>query len=175
MTMAVQIRVLGAADVADFADLRLAAIADAPTAFWPTQDEEASLSSEALAARLQRSRYQAVFGAFAGDRLIGVAGLRREVLRQVRHRGTVWGVFVSPPWRGQGVARALLEAVIAHARGLGDVEQLQLYVNTTNEAARCLYRQLGFTVCGSVPRSMYVDGVYYDEDLMALRLDAPSE
>lgn len=165
------IRALDAADVADYADLRVAAIDDAPAAFWPTRDEEMGRSTTEIAARLRPTRNQIMFGAFYRQQLIGIAGLRREALRKVRHKGTVWGVFVAPQWRRQGVARALLQAVIAHARELGDMVQIHLYVNGENPSARALYSGLGFIVYGREPRSMRVGEVYYDEDLMVLFLD----
>jgi RimJ/RimL family protein N-acetyltransferase len=165
------IRALDAADVADYADLRVAAIDDAPAAFWPTRDEEMGRSTADIAARLRPTRNQIMFGAFYRQQLVGIAGLRREALRKVRHKGTVWGVFVAPRWRRRGVARALLQAVIAHARELGDLVQIHLYVNSENPSARALYAGLGFIVYGREPRSMRVGEVYYDEELMVLFLD----
>ncbi len=165
------IRPLDVADVADYADLRVAAVDDAPSAFWPTRDEEMGRSTAEIAARLQPTRHQTVFGAFHQQQLIGIAGLRREALRQVRHKGTVWGLFVAPQWRRQGIARALLQAVIARARELGDMVQIHLYVNAENPSAHALYASLGFVVYGREPRSMRVGGTYYDEELMVLFLD----
>lgn len=45
--------------------------------------------------------------------------------------------------RGQGVGRALAEAVIARARAM-HIEQLELFTNTSLEPAVRLYRSLGF-------------------------------
>ena len=168
------IRPLTAADVADFSDLRLAAIDNAPSSFWPTRDEELSRSTEDMASRLRPNRYQTIFGAYQHDVLVGIAGFRREVLRQVRHKGDIWGVYVAPEWRGQGVARALLTTIIEHARQLGDVTQLKLCVNTQNLAARELYLSLGFEVFGLEPRSMLVEGVYHGEEHRVLFLDSPT-
>ena len=168
------IRALTANDAADFADLRLAAIDNSPTSFWPTHDEEASRSTEEIASRLRPNRYQTIFGAYREDVLVGIAGFRREALSQVCHAGTIWGVYVAPEWRGQGVAQALLARLVEHARQLGDVTQLKLSVNTRNPAARRLYVSMGFQVFGLERRSMRVEGIYYDEEHMMLFLDQPA-
>jgi RimJ/RimL family protein N-acetyltransferase len=44
---------------------------------------------------------------------------------------------------------------------------LKLGVVTTNEAAINCYRKVGFTIYGLEPKSIQVNGSYYDEYLMA--------
>jgi RimJ/RimL family protein N-acetyltransferase len=44
-------------------------------------------------------------------------------------------------------------------------------VNAENPRALALYASLGFTAYGREPRTLCVDGVFYDEILMALTLD----
>mgnify|MGYP001064013631 CR=1 FL=1 len=78
-------------------------------------------------------------------------------------------MYTAPEWRGTGVADALLEACASYARGLG-VRVLRLGVATHNPSAIQLYLRCGYTVYGIEPESLYVDGVYYDELLMAKRL-----
>jgi GNAT superfamily N-acetyltransferase len=58
------------------------------------------------------------------------------------HRGYVTAVFVAPAHRRRGVARALLAAVVAHARS----ERWQRLVLRTSEAGRRLYESAGFSL-----------------------------
>jgi GNAT superfamily N-acetyltransferase len=51
-------------------------------------------------------------------------------------------VYVRPPARGQGVFRALFDAVVARARDAGAVG-LRLYVEQHNQAAQRTYERLG--------------------------------
>ncbi len=65
--------------------------------------------------------------------------------------------------------RALLDAPVDRLRSLG-VEQVHLYVATTADAARRLYRRAGFEVVGTLRDAMKEGERYIDEDLMVLRL-----
>jgi ribosomal protein S18 acetylase RimI-like enzyme len=164
------IRPLTAADATAFRHIRLQAISDSPTAVWPTYEEEARRTVEETEARIQRTDTQVVFGAFVDMKLVGIAGLRREPLGQVRHKAVLWGVFVSPEQRREGLAGKLFSRVVSFAREEG-VLQIQLCVNAKNDRARNLYRSLGFTTFGVEPRAMRVGDKYFDEEHMVLRLD----
>jgi ribosomal protein S18 acetylase RimI-like enzyme len=111
-----------------------------------------------------------VLGVFVGAELVAIAGVRREPLAQVAHRAMLWGVYVHPAHRRGGLARRLLGAACAHARAQG-VLQVHLAVNAGNPRALALYESLGFIAYGREPRTLCVDGVFYDEILMALPLD----
>jgi GNAT superfamily N-acetyltransferase len=52
-------------------------------------------------------------------------------------------LFVAEPWRGRGVAGALLAAAEAHARGIG-VAQVTIGSLATNASARRAYAKAGF-------------------------------
>jgi RimJ/RimL family protein N-acetyltransferase len=165
-----EIRPLRAADAAAFRDIRLQAISDSPSAVWPTLEEEAGRTIRETEARIEKTDTQVVFGAFLNTKLVGIAGLRREPLAQVRHKAVLWGVFVSPEQRRTGLARTLFSRLLAFAREEG-VLQIQLCVNAENVRARNLYRSLGFASFGLEPRAMRVGNRYFDEEHMVLRLD----
>lgn len=167
---ALDIRPLNAADATAFRQVRLQAISDAPSAVWPTYEEEAKRTVQDIGARIARSDTQIVFGAFNGSELAAIAGLRREPLAQVRHKAVLWGVYVSPARRREGLARKLLSRVLSFAREEG-VLQIQLCVNVENIRARNLYRSLGFAPFGLEPRAMRVGERYFDEEHMVLVLD----
>lgn len=165
------IRALTPADADAFRALRLMALAASPEAFGLSVAEEEALAPEIFRERLDGSGGSAVFGAFADSHLIGIAGFLPASRLKARHKGTLWGVFVAPEWRGHGLARRLVEEVIAHARGL--VLLLQANVVTTNETARKMYHRLGFVPYGLEERALCVDGVFYDEELLVLDLELP--
>jgi ribosomal protein S18 acetylase RimI-like enzyme len=128
---------------------------------------------ERIAAQLARGtgREDVMFGAF-NDRgaLVGLAGLGRQTGLKTRHRAHIWGMYVAPEARGRGVGRALMDALIAHARTLDGLERLTLGVESGNAAARALYLSLGFVTYGIEPQAYALDGQYWDSELMSLRL-----
>ena len=70
-------------------------------------------------------------GAFVNSKLVGVQGLIRHSKTKVRHRTDIVGVFVHPDYREQGIAGALLDALIDRAHAMQGVEQIVLGVTTT--------------------------------------------
>jgi RimJ/RimL family protein N-acetyltransferase len=162
----VTVRLLDPDDAEQFKALRLLAVDNAPTAIWPTRQEELARSIEEIAIRIRSTPTQAVFGAFESEALVGITGVRREPLRQVNHKATIWGVFVNPSYRGRGIAQMLLSAATVHAVEQWDVVQLMLSVNAENLPAKRLYASDGFQTFGLEPRSMKVEDRFYDEEHM---------
>jgi len=155
------IRRLGPADAADYRAIRLAALQGDAAAFGSTYAAESGRSLSEFAQRLETS---IVYGAYADNRIVGMAGLKPYEGARERHKAFVWGTYVRPEERRRGAARALMEAVLDDARG--SVEQLVLAVVSDNAAAVALYRKLGFEVYGTEPRALKSDGAYVDEILM---------
>jgi ribosomal protein S18 acetylase RimI-like enzyme len=120
-------------------------------------------------ARMIGTRPSVTLGGFVGDALAGSIALIVSPRLKQRHKGHVVAVYVAPPWRGTGLARALLDRLIAEARGCGLI-QLTLSVTVGNEAAKRLYIAAGFSVCGVEPLSLRVGSALLDEELMVMKL-----
>jgi RimJ/RimL family protein N-acetyltransferase len=164
----VAIRALGATDVEAYRDLRLTALASSPEAFGSSHEEEAQLSLDNFRARLAAAGPDVIFGAFAQDLLVGMAGF--VAMRQLKkqHRGVLWGVFLQPRWRGRGLGDRLVARVVEHAAE--HVQILQASVVTANQKARQIYARLGFVPYGIERQALRIDGRFYDEELLALEL-----
>jgi RimJ/RimL family protein N-acetyltransferase len=76
-------------------------------------------------------------------------------------------MYVREEARGTGVARRLVDGILAHGRER--VEQIELRVWTENPTAIALYKSAGFVVTGKDEGSLKVDGVYCDEFTMLIR------
>ncbi len=167
MTTPATIRPLTAADAAAYRPLRLQALRDHPEAFGASHEDEAARSLEMTAKRLDGGPLNCVFGAFAGDELVGTAGfVVPDRSAKSRHKGLLVGVHVAPAHRGCGLGRALVTAVIDHARDR--VELLQAAVGVANAPALRLYESLGFRHYGREDKALQVDGVFVDEALIVL-------
>jgi RimJ/RimL family protein N-acetyltransferase len=166
-----EIRRLLPQDAALYRDIRLEALRTEPDAFSSTFDAEQDQPLDTFAARLADST---VFGAFIDGELDGVAGFYVQPGPKHAHKGMLWGMFVRPAYRGTGIGRRLVEAVVAHARQ--HVELLELFVVADNWAARRLYQRLGFIEYGIERHATKYRGRYHDDVLMALFFDgAPAD
>ena len=167
------IRFLDSGDLTAYRDLRLAALQESPTAFGSSHIEEADLPLTEFAARLRPPDKpdNGIFGAFVDDKgLVGILGFAREYRVKRAHIASVWGMYVSPEFRGRGFGAALVDEAIAHARMLGSVRQIVLSVTASNVAAGALYRSRGFERIGLERDALCIDGKYFDEEQMALYL-----
>jgi RimJ/RimL family protein N-acetyltransferase len=163
------IRRLTASDASAFRVLRLAALLDKPEAFVASHEEEKDQAIQYFAERLAQRAGHAVFGAFSGDTLVGVAGLARETTLQLAHKCNLWGMYVAESARGHGVARDLLVAVLAHARATPGVAKVTLSVDSANVAAIALYESLGFVVFAREADAVRLHGQSRDDLQMHLR------
>ncbi|MEG0923096.1 MAG: GNAT family N-acetyltransferase [Comamonas sp.] len=164
------IRWLTPDDAAAFQALRLHALQESPTAFGSSYEEEKDQPLTAVQQRLVLQADRGVLGAWADGALIGTLGvLRRTALKQ-RHHMMIWGIYVSPSQRGQGLAQRLLADALAFARQCQGVQQVHLGVNTGNASALRIYQAAGFSIYGTEPGALCVDGQLHDEHFMLLRL-----
>ena len=171
----VVIRPLQPEDVYSFRDLRRDALQQHSDSFATSVSEWEALNIDDVARQLAGQNGNRVFGAFASERgadscLVGFVGFVRQAKEKYRHKASVWGLYVRPEWQGMGVARALLEWLIEHARQQPDLHQILLTVAGGNLAQE-LYGKMGFRAYGLEPRALHVGGEdYRDEVLMVLDL-----
>lgn len=169
MSDTVTIRRLTPADVDAYRELRLLALRTSPTAFGSSYEEEAALRRTAFSSRLDGQAELQLFGAFAGEALVGMVGLGRLTARKEHHRAEVRSMFVRPEARGAGVGRQLLVHALRIADGMAGLRQVTLTVTAGNDSARRLYEAHGFALYGRLPEALLVDGTYYDDVLMVRR------
>jgi ribosomal protein S18 acetylase RimI-like enzyme len=167
----IEIRRLTEEDAPDFSRLRLEALEREPRAFSASPEEHRAMTLATIAKRLTASGDRNfVLGAIADNRLVGMAGFYQEEGPKTRHKGHIWGVYVTQDWRGKGVGRRLLSELITHARVNPELEQLYLAVAAGQDPAKRLYESLGFEVYGREPHAIKLEKTYVDEDLMVLQL-----
>ncbi|HEY0107947.1 MAG TPA: GNAT family N-acetyltransferase [Rhizomicrobium sp.] len=146
-------------DAAALRDIRLEALGRHPTAFSADPDVEGAFTLERwrehLAARVW-------FGGRVAGRLAGINAFSAESYsKKTAHVAHLGAMYVREPARGSGLADALMTNFLDYARGRA--EQAVLTVEAENRRAIRLYERHGFAVTGRKPRSMKVDGVFYDE------------
>jgi RimJ/RimL family protein N-acetyltransferase len=166
-----RIRSLGDADLDAYKALRDHALAHHEEAFTSDAATEAQRTAQSYRARLGGDVHgDFTLGAWRNDRLVGAISCERDPRSKVRHVGHIIGTMVALDQQGQGVGRALLDALIERASADEEIQQLTLSVTAGNRAAVRLYESAGFTRYGTLPRAIRVAGRYFDKDLMVLNL-----
>ncbi|MEM7755272.1 MAG: GNAT family N-acetyltransferase [Planctomycetota bacterium] len=173
-----QPRRLGPPDVAAYIALRRRMLADEPWAFAGSPDRDVALDPEAVANWL-RDPENAILAApdpdrTNPDRLIASAGIRREEYGKLRHRALIWGVFVEPDFRAQGLGARVVQAAIDIARNWSTPEDpiklVYLSVSEKTPGAQRLYERLGFKAWGTEPDATYWNGQTAAETHLHLNL-----
>jgi ribosomal protein S18 acetylase RimI-like enzyme len=165
-----EIRLLTADDACEWSRLRRESLEGDPEAFSSSAEEHQALSLEEVRMRLGSEATDSfVVGAFDDGSLIGTAGFYREKGLKVRHKGRVWGVYVTPQRRGEGIGRKLVQTALERGAEIEGVDQIIVSVATTQTAAASLYRSLGFQPFGCEPRALKIGERFIDEEFMVLR------
>ncbi len=147
------VRQLTALDRSNFRELRQTALTVNPDDFLMTASEEKAIPRLAIEEALERPDDRNFFlGAFAGETaiLVGMAGLVTSHLSKIRHSGRLTSLFVHPTHRRRGIARMLVERLLAQAKTAG-LESVRLEVVADNLEAVSLYESLGFIRYGCEP------------------------
>jgi GNAT superfamily N-acetyltransferase len=143
----VKIRRLLTTDWEAFRTLRLKALRADPLAFGSTLQREMTYPED-------RWRKWAESGALGSEsatfvveaahgRLLGMAGLFTD-----RSEYHLWGMWVSPEVRGQGLGRDLLDRVLSWAKSTNPTRAVRLDVNPVQRVAVRLYERRGFRPTG---------------------------
>lgn len=169
--MAATIRLLQPDDAEALQRLRLEALEREPQAFGQALEEAAAMPIAVIRERLAgHGSGHFVAGAFGGSDLIGMIGFVRATGIKSRHKGHIWGAYVSASMRRHGTGRQLLDRVLTECRTMPGLSTITLAVAEGQTAAQALYRQAGFREYGREPRALRVDGQFIDEHLMAMQL-----
>lgn len=137
-----KIRKVTGADWDELRQIRLEALLDEPAAYGSTYEESESWPD----ANWQKmaSEWLYYFAEVEGEVVGMLSGGYND-----NHPGTWWmyGMYVSPEFRGQGIADELVNAVCDWAKSEG-ADALYLHVTETLERSRGFYEKMGFVLNG---------------------------
>ena len=129
------VRELTTDDAEAYVALRRTALLESPLSFASSIDDDFVSSPEAVCDQLRRTPDSTIFGAFRPD-LVGTVGIYRNRHVKSSHKAHIWGMYVGPSHRRQGIGFELLQAALTHARELQGVSWVYLSVSSASPAAR---------------------------------------
>jgi ribosomal protein S18 acetylase RimI-like enzyme len=155
----VVIRRVEPSDVPLVRQMRLRALATDPASFGSTYEHEAAFTEETWVERVTQSsagEEAATLIALRGDEPIGlVTAVRDEARGELFH---VFGMWVAPEARGEGLGRRLLEEIEGWIASCGGTD-VQLSVTGEATAARRLYESAGYEPDGRTEESPHTPGL----------------
>lgn len=161
MASGVHVEAVGPEKWRDWRDLRCEALVDTPIGFAEVHSDVIERTDEDWQATLRHPGYHVIAYGDDGKPLGMSGGLRNEAGERV-----LWGAFVRPAVRGQGIMEAMVDAVVAWA----GPEPLLLHVHEDNLRAQRAYLRVGFVFTGERKVGGGIDG----RDLLEMRRPAPA-
>lgn len=152
-----------------YREIRLEALKTNPLAFSNTYEDVIKFPDEKWRKQLKQSQKKAgtfFLFAFDGDKVIGMNGVYWNNKPVTKHIAEIFGVFVNPKYRGQGIGRRLMEDIIKEIKKNPQFTKIKLGVNIKNAPAMKLYKSCGLKVVGRLEKELKFGKKYYDELLL---------
>ena len=95
-------------------------------------------------------------------RVAGYASLSPYRSKEAYRSTVELSIYIGPDFRHQGVATALMEAILRGARQDPETHTVVSVITDGNEASRKLHEKFGFTYCGAIREVGMKFGAYQD-------------
>lgn len=149
-----------------YKSLRIEALEKFPMSFASTLKEENTLSNKEWQNTLTNS---VIFGAFCNSKIIGCCGFSVFKIIKMKHKATIWGMYIQPEYTGLGIADLLLKTAVDYAKNNG-IKKIQLACVSYNQRAIRFYQKNGFEIYAKDSLSIKIGDKFYDDYLMMLTL-----
>lgn len=171
--MHTHIRKLTENDADAFFELRLESLRNSVTSYLSTYEEERELGKGHYITHVLslKDNDNVIFGAFLGMELVGIAGIYPATRSKISHRALIWGMYVKPEYRRDGIGRSLMVEALLHTKNKIKCLAIELSVESKNIPAKALYESFAFKAWGTEPMAFHVDDLFCDEIHMKLIIE----
>jgi ribosomal protein S18 acetylase RimI-like enzyme len=163
------VRTIETNDLEAFYKLRMKAITEEPFSFGADISKWKALSLAAVETAVSTPDGSFVLGAYDEETLCGFLCFSIKSPKSCSHKGILWGMYVSPQFRGRGIGSSLLNQLKSICKSRGTVA-INLVVFESNKTARSLYLKNGFTQFAVERQACKIDGILLDENWLECRL-----
>lgn len=160
-----EILILKPTEAQDLKDMRIEAIQNDSLAFGESFEEVKERTIEKIEERLKNDNSQVLL-ARENEKPVGMVGVNFEKGEKISHIAYIWGMYVNPSYRGQGIGKKLLAALLAEILKNKKIKKINLNVNTQQVQAVKLYESFGFQIAGTLHQELKIGEEYFDEYLM---------
>lgn len=156
-------------DWRELSEVRLKALRTDPSVFGSNYELESQFTEEDWRNKL-RSDDSAIFIIFDGETPVGMTGV--SVLREDETKRTalLWGSWLEPEFRGQGLSDLIYRARIDWAKAHPTVEKIIVSHRASNLASKYANQKHGF-VFTHINEKTWTDGAREDEICYELKLE----
>jgi len=151
-------------------ELRAEALLYHPEAYTADPEMDRIKTFPAWKKKLRKKSAECVFVIAKSDsQPVGMAAIFRGMSSKTIHTSTLEMLYVRPSSRKNGVAKQLIERCIQWSRK-HKIKIIKLGVTNSNLSAIQFYDSCGFRIYGIEPKSIFYEGVFYNDLLMAREL-----
>ncbi len=160
----------------DYRDIWLEALKEAPEAFSASYEEQRKVSDSIWKERFETVYFEkegVVVFARIGNKPVGFVGAYFETNEKFRHVATIWGAYVQPDYRKQGIARDMANELLRKLILIPHLKKVKTYAITNGHLAVNVYQHYGFEIIGVFKDELFTNGKYYDVYCMEKFLQLP--
>ena len=147
--------------------LRLESLKTEPNSFLSTFDEEKKYSKQQWQNKFNQGVW---FGYFKDGNMIAMVNFLIGNKVKIMHTSEISGLYVKKEYRGQGLAKQLVEFILQYAKKK-KISQIYLGCNANNINAINLYKKFGFKVFATRPKYVRINNIFFDDFLMVKIVD----
>lgn len=140
---------------------------DVIVGFMPRLDEAMiARFSNGINTEVGEQGWRKLLLAFDGNDVVGHIDIRPHAEAHTEHRALL-GMGVDRLYRKQGLGSRLISSIIAWTSENTPIELIDLWVLSSNVAAKQLYIKNGFIQCGEINDMYRIDGLSYSYTVMS--------
>ncbi|MED3985771.1 GNAT family N-acetyltransferase [Peribacillus simplex] len=119
--------------------------------------------------RLLENDRETIIVAEINGEVIGWIGFQSENRKRMSHKGS-FGMMIRKNYRGKGIGKELIEALLEWAEANPFIEKVSLGVFSTNQRAISLYKKMGFVEEGRKIKEFKMSESEYVDDIIMYKM-----